>query len=279
MVSNPCFCFITDNNVRYINYTRHAIASIRKFIPRDIPVFALTDSNSLVIQEADRTLCLDSILKTVGVKNVHGQGRFPSLVWAKLLLPFVPELHAFSRSICYDPDTRAVSAKVNDLLSVPFNGCEVLATTEDPPYRDLAVSRIQKTLHQSVLESPFADHFRDVLLNRRPYANAGLTVLDLDRLRATDNYSARLRWMLDLQDDYTLCYPEQDWMNIGFDVRTISNRYNHIYQFSFSKKDEENDAVWHYTNAAKKRLLDRIVTDWLNAKKQPLSDEAEYGEW
>lgn len=276
---DACFCYITDNHVRYVTYTRHSIASLRTFIPSDVPVFVLTDAPDLTIPEADWTINISSVLRSFGITDEHGQGRFPALVWAKFLLPFVPEINDFSRSICYDPDTIAVSAKVNDLLTVPFNGHEVLATTDDPPYRDLSVSRIQKTLHPSVLESPFAVPFRDVLLNRRPYANAGLTVLDLDRLRATDDYSARLRWMLDIQADYTLRYPEQDWMNIGFSIRTIPSCYSHIYQFSFSKKDEAHDAVWHYTNAAKKRLLDRLAAAWLKSLKRPSADETEYGEW
>lgn len=238
--SKSCFVFITNNDFQYVAYTRNAISSLRRFLPSNIPVFVLTESKDTVVPEADDVINISEQMKKYNLADLAFR-RFPAIIFAKFLMPYIKELSSFDRVIIYDPDVDFRSPKVLDLLSIPFDG-QMALLVRDPNHIQQANKCLKLVLARKLVGHKCLSAFKKAYEGKK-YGNVGLIVWNMNAIR-TPKYDEIVKFIPTLQKKTGFSLPEQDCMFCTIPSKMISDTYNALVKFT---KGLSGKAVWHYT--------------------------------
>ncbi|RYI00878.1 MAG: hypothetical protein EON48_17440, partial [Acetobacteraceae bacterium] len=155
---------------------------------------------------------------------LQGEGRLPVLTYARLLIPEL--LPTTSRAIYVDPDV-LVREDLGALFDTDLAGRAIGAVPDVPqflPPRELSHPRFTGTWQaycEGVLGLPYAPDWLG-------YVNAGVLLLDLDRLRSLNFSHRTLAWALDMRD--RTVWHDQDAINATFcdEITLVDARWNVI---------------------------------------------------
>lgn len=228
---------------------RMSVFSVRKFLGNQTKIILLTDSNKdLGVPDVLR---IDPVpvLSAVGFHSNGWNRKWPFATLFRMAIPLIPELEQYDRVLYLDTDILIRSSDAQRLADVNLTGMEALAVA-DCEARQWRIDHVMNEDLSPEAVSVMTDRLWDPWKTRvHAYANAGVTLWNLDRIRqnGVDWYRQRLQWFWEAECRGRFRFLDQDFMNVMMETDTsLNKRFNW-----FGGDKDTNCIIQHFVAGTK----------------------------